>query len=315
VVVAVNSVCAAGLYALDEFLLPTFSQAFRAAAPLCALPFLGAGYATIETLALLAVVGEAARSVLLATVVRRRSRALAGGEAVPEGVTSVWRAMAPHAINMVIVAVNPVVDRAVASSLAPGSVTVIDLAEKVSYVPTLILMSSVVLVAGARWSAAFERPSDLLKDYRRTTRLALAASSVLAIVFGACVVVLGLVSGPKTAGADTALLVTVTLVLLVGLPGAAVASLGSRLLTSTQRTAMLPAFAVSAFVLNLVGDIVGARLFGPIGIAGATVVMRSVNAALFVVYATRLVAGLSATRSTRTRGDAQAPRLAAEATQ
>ena len=152
ILVAVNSVSAAALYALDEFLLPTFSQAFRGALPLCVLPFLGRGYATVEVIALLAVMGEVGRSVLLASSVARRSRRLPADSPSGEVPPSVWRVMAPHAINMVIIAVNPVVDRAVASSLRPGSVTVVDLAEKVSYVPTLILMSSIVLVAGTRWA-------------------------------------------------------------------------------------------------------------------------------------------------------------------
>ena len=105
-------------------------------------------------------------------------------------------------------------------------------------------------------------------------------------------VILGVASGPKTAGTDTALLEAVTLVLLAGLPVAAIASLGSRLLTSTRQTGALPAFAISAVTLNLVGDVIGARAFGVVGIAGATVLMRTVNATLFVLYARRLIARL-----------------------
>src|SRR5262249_38683469 len=86
----------------------------------------------------------------------------------------------------------------------------------------------------------------------------------------------------------------VAVVLLAGLPVAAIASLGSRLLTATRRTAALPAFAVSAVVLNLLGDVVGARFYGAAGIAGATVLMRSVNAVLFLLYAKRLIARLEA---------------------
>ena len=284
VLTAATSVLAASLYALGDFLTPTASQGLRALLPLAGLAFVHSGYRAVLTLAALAVVGEASRALLLAARLRRKARSL---EATEDAVAdaSVWRTSLPHAVNMVVVAVNPFVDRIVAASAIAGSLTVLDLGEKIFYVPVLAIGSSLVLTSGARWAElAHSDPDAAARDFRRVARTTAKASAALACVIVAVVGVAVLAGAGGAHGRDV---LAVTAVLLVGLPAANVANLSARLLTSLRRTRVLPAFAVVSVATNLVCDVVGFALFGIVGIAAATVAMRSLNAVGYLVYIAR----------------------------
>jgi peptidoglycan biosynthesis protein MviN/MurJ (putative lipid II flippase)/O-antigen ligase len=299
---ASNSVRAGALYALDDFLGPTITQAFKSLVPLCALAFLGRGAAAIELLALFMVAGEFVRACILGLRLHRRTRDLAPDVPHHE-LPTIWRAATPHAVNMIVLALNPVIDRAVAASLRPGSVTVLDLGEKVFYVPVMILTSSVILVAGARWSmsAVGVEPAMLHHDFLQTLRRGAAVSVALALVSALVLAAGYLAIGRDVAGAHARSVVLITFILLIGLPPAIVATLAARLLISMRRTAAFPALAAIALALNVGGDVIGARVAGLFGIAAATVGMRVVVAVCFTVYCLRVM---------RLGGAAGVPRLA-----
>jgi Na+-driven multidrug efflux pump len=145
-------------------------------------------------------------------------------------------------------------------------------------------------VAGARWSKAELGDASTAASYQRAVRRTAVAGAVAAVVTSAALVVAGYVARPELASAHLALAIPVAACLLVGLPFESVSILSARLMTSTRRTRVLPLFAAAAFFTNLVGDFIGASLFGIVGIAAATVLVRIATAALFVPHCRRLTA-------------------------
>jgi peptidoglycan biosynthesis protein MviN/MurJ (putative lipid II flippase) len=284
-----NSVLAGCLYAMGDFLLPTASQSFRSIAPAVGLAIVGRGRHAAELLALLVVVGELCRTPVLGLRLARLSRSLTEvGEIA--AVPGVWRTALPAGLGILALAANPLVDRTVASWYGPGSVTMLDLAEKIFFIAITALQASIVLVAGARWARlAQENGPALLRDFRRTLSrgLIVACALVPAMAIGTYVMCSTL--GPRLGGMPSSDVRDIVFFFLAGIPGATVALLAARLLTATRNTRLLPVLAAQAVIVNLVGDLVGAHFFGTRGIALASAAVWTVNAALLLVVARRVV--------------------------
>jgi peptidoglycan biosynthesis protein MviN/MurJ (putative lipid II flippase) len=292
VTAALNSCQAVALYVSDDFLAPTASQAARAIVPLSVIWLIGDGYPAVETIALLLAGGELIRFwILRRRVARVAARTPVNTEFAPQlSYRAVARTSVPHALNMLILVANPLVDRLFAAGLAAGALTVLDLGEKTFFAPQMLITSSLVLVAGARWSNADLADAATAESYRRAVRRTLAAAGLTAVIAIAALVVAGHLARDQLASAHLALAVPIAACLLIGLPFESVSILSARLMTSTRRTGALPLFAAAGFVTNAVGDFVGARLFGILGIAAATVLVRIATAALFVPHCRRLTA-------------------------
>jgi peptidoglycan biosynthesis protein MviN/MurJ (putative lipid II flippase) len=281
-----SSVHAGVLYSLGDFLSPTLTLALRALPALLFVPFAGEGYRGTEEIVGLIVLGECARALIL--VLRLRA-AQVEPLAAPAGDVSIWRATTFHAINLGLLSTNPLVDRAVAVTLGAGAVTVLDLGEKIFYVPMTIVASAWILVVGAHWSSLAFNNQASVGEYGGVLRRTLVVSTLIAGAT-ACVVLVGKeVVGDALLGSASRRVAVVAVCLLCGLPFEAVATVSVRLLIMTRRTRLLPAFALAAVVANALGDLVGARLYGVVGIAAATGVVRVLNAAMFASYCRRLL--------------------------
>ncbi|HEY1834206.1 MAG TPA: lipid II flippase MurJ [Solirubrobacteraceae bacterium] len=292
-----TSVIDGALYALGRFFMPTVSQCIRALLPLLALFATSRDAAGVIFTASLLIAGESIRGLLMWRVLARMLGGLAGDGSAPPR-SRLLEASLPLALSLVVVATSPLVDKFVATPLGAGSVTLLELAEKVFFVPVLALTSSVVLVAGSRWARlSLERPQLLAADFKRTLRIVLASSTAAALVLTALVALVTSLAGQRFLGVDSGRLFALIALFLGGLPGAIVIAQGARLMTAMQRTRLLPLFALSAFSVNLAGDILGARLFGVAGIALASTVFRYVNAALYVWLCGLLLRTLSPART------------------
>lgn len=300
-ITACCSVTAAGLYAFGDFFVPMASQSLRALLPLALLAVVGGSEVALIGVALAMAVGEGLRLLLLRRCVRRRMAGLAEGVAGPPA--EVWATALPHAVSMVVAAAVPVVDRLVAAPLPTGSVTLIDLGERAFYAPMLAIMSSVVLVAGAEWARLGTDDAVRLRAaYRRALRRGAFVAVAAALLVAAALEVACAVAGDTLAGVPTGALRAIVLIFLIGVPGATVAALGARLLTSTRTTRLLPWFALGTFGLNLVADLGGAAWLGVDGIAAASTLTRTASAAVYVVVCGGLLArgGLRGDHARRT---------------
>jgi O-antigen/teichoic acid export membrane protein len=167
-------------------------------------------------------------------------------------------------------------------------VTVLDLGEKTFFAPQMLITSSLILVAGTRWSNADVADPRTAAGYRSALRRTVAGATIAAIATAAALLVIANVAHSSLAAAHLGHAIPIAICLLVGLPFESVSILSARLMTSTQHTQVLPLFAVVAFVTNLIGDLIGASMFGIVGIAVATVCVRIATAALFVPHCRRL---------------------------
>lgn len=290
---AINSVLAGGLNALGLFLTPAATQALRGLLPLAVIAATPRSPAGLLLVSSCVGIGELARTALLARQLRRGITSLAGGGGTESCETDpvLWRAALPHGLASVMAAASPMIDRGVAARLPPGSVTLIDLGEKVFQVPLTAITTSVILVAGAHWAALGNRDvAGLRVHFRRCMlRTAAIAAGCLAC-FAAIAGGLARVAGATLAGAPTGELILISLILMCGLPAACVINITTRLFTATRRTGLLPVLGICMLVTNLVFDVLGAKWLGAPGVALSSTIYRCVNAALFALIGRHLLA-------------------------
>jgi peptidoglycan biosynthesis protein MviN/MurJ (putative lipid II flippase) len=287
--IAASSVLNGCLYAGGAFFVPTMTIALRSLAPLAVLALDVSPRTLVLLVAVALAAGEAVRALVLAIALWRMTRAQPEPEVGAIGpAPAIWRTALPYAIAMIVFAANAVIDRAVAGRLAEGSVTVLDLAEKLFYAPVTILMSSVLLVSGARWAAmAQDDPEALSADFERSLSRAWRWGGALAAAMTVPVLA-GLAVGPqRVAGVDRVTLCGLVAILLVGLPAAIATNAGVRLLTALRATGAFPPLAAAALVANAAADIAGAFLLGVQGIALASTAWRVLNVVLLLGVARR----------------------------
>lgn len=288
VLVAVSSLYSAVHVAQDHYTMTTASQGLRAVGGM--LGAAAVGHAGLVAVAVGLCVGEAGRGLLLAATLPERP--LQPADLTLDRVSSrreFLRSASALLTATVIVAVNPLVDKAVASREGVGGVTLIELAEKLFYVPMVLLFSAVTVVSGVVWGRLRGDLRAVGADFWRVQRLAAGVSTciaavavALALLFGdALVDVLGLDRGVPFD--------TVFALYVLGLPFALAASLSGRLLVILGETKQLPVLAAGLVVLNLVADVVGAALFGVPGIALSSTLVRLVNAGAFLLLVRRAV--------------------------
>lgn len=287
--VAVNSSLAACHYAYGSFVRPTVSQAFRSLLPL-ALCVVGGGELGLPVVAAGLVVGELLRTVLLAATLPRAVRRTGMDAEPPAALTGLWRTSAALLTAQVIVGLNPLIDKAVAGAVAVGGVTLIELAEKLFYVPTVLFAAMAGLVLAADWGRlAGQDPgrAALKTDFWLVQRRVAYASTA----FTATVLVVTLAVGERLADvlsiSDRRTFVVVLACYLVGIPFAFVIELSSRLVVVLDAARVLPYVSCFALTINIVADLVGAHLIGVAGIAVASTVVRIAAALVFLLIARR----------------------------
>jgi putative peptidoglycan lipid II flippase len=291
VAVSASSVISGCLHALGDFFTTTCSQGLRSILPL-AIVFVMPKTATGVLLSASALsLGEVIRAIFLSFRLRLLARGLEAESRLGSKPRSIWTAALPHGLAVLALLANPTIDRIVASSLSTGSITLLDLAEKVLYAPLVALNYSIVLVAGARWARYL--PAEvgaLTQDFWRTHRRALGLSVISAIVILGSVLVFSLFAPSEVAGIKLSTFSALLAIFLAGLPAAAIVSTALRFLTIVGDTIWLPGVAIAAVVINLVGDIVGARLIGVYGIALSSTGVRYANAVLLLILCIRRLA-------------------------
>jgi len=279
VLAALSGMVSASNFALDRFALTTGSQVLRAGGGIAMAATLG------HELGLLAVaigltLGEAARGLLLA-VALPRSRP---HTAAPANIgLQMLRLASPTLMASIVIAVNPIVDKAVAARLDAGATTLLELGEKLFYIPMVLLVAAVTKVSATVWARQVDVDDDALRrDFWKVQRLgALVTTVAVAVAVSAALLSRDLVDDLLDLGGDPIFFV-VFAAYIVGLPLALSADLAGTMLITLRRTTAFPALAVLLVLVNLAADIVGARLFGVVGIAASTTLVRVVNVGVFL---------------------------------
>lgn len=179
--------------------------------------------------------------------------------------------------SLVLVALNPVVDRVVVSSLASGHISVLELVERIYQIPIGLMAWAVLPVLTTDLAARIVRPPLLQRLVSRAALVTLVAGTGLAaVLIAANDVVFGLLLG----GADTAWPETRTWAfvwLTAGLPFHLAHLLLWRAALLTQRPpGQILAASAGVFALNLFGDVAVVQQFGLPGVTAVTALTHGV---------------------------------------
>lgn len=282
---ALSSVYSASHYARGRFAQTALTQAFRAVGGIVTAAWLGPRYG-ITIVAVGVTLGEAVRLLVLQRTMpaRRLVRAGAVSRPLPDVTGRTFFSVAsPVMLSMAIVTANPLIDKAVAARLQVGSTTVIELAEKLFYIPAVLCSRAVALVSVTVWAkSAGTDDAAVSRDYWRVQRLGVVGTTVLVGAFGLFIVLFKDTVARLLHMSPDVPFESVFLLYIIGLPFALAQSLAGALVITYRRTSFQPPLAVALVVINLVADLVGAHLIGVAGIAASSTIVRMVNAAVFV---------------------------------
>ncbi len=270
-----SSVLAASHYAYGRFALATSTTGLRSLAALVCL-LGGRADLPLPLVASALTAGEVVRFFVL----RRYSpvpqpslaRLLRGAP-----LAGFWRTAVPSVLGMAIIGVNPLVDKAVAAGTGASGITTLELAEKLFYVPTILFGGMIASVLSAEWASVHAQTGSrrvVGTSYWRAQRVILSASTALAVLAIVVVALLGPWAARLLGMPDEAQFALVLSVYLAGLPAAFFVEVSGRLITTLRVNRILPWLASSALVVNLGLDLLGRELFGLVGIAMATTVIR-----------------------------------------
>jgi putative peptidoglycan lipid II flippase len=298
VLITLSSVISASHYVFGRYGWATSSQLLRPAGALVL------GWATrgsgLDGVVAGLILGELLRLILLSCIAFRLVTSLADTEISERpNLGTFWRVATPQLVSVAIVGLAPLTDKLVAAGHSAGSVTIVELAEKLFYTPMVLISSGVALVAGTAWAEMAQRPSmadELRHDFWRTQRFLVAGGVAVACLAGLFIwffkgwvsVFLGF--------SDSELFARTFLLFAAGLPFALSVTLGTRLLLSCRRTRLLPAFAVLSTAANLVFDLLFARWFGVPGIALASSAVRALSCGLLLAAGRSALSGRELTR-------------------
>lgn len=286
-----SSAIAGAHYVSDAYAIPTSTIAFRSLAGLIGLGIGAWSGAGVVLVAVSAGAGEAVRAWWLDRRLIRSWTATPTTdpavvrEQLPSLGRDMWKPAGPHVVAMLVVAMVPLIDRSVAATLGTGAVTVVDLAEKLYYVPNTILFSSLVLVTTARWAEEVGKNGGTIpSDLGRRSWLVAAPAMAISVIGGVFVLLALPLAASQVAGIDTDVLASATAIAMLDLAPALLVALGGRLLALLEFGRPLLIFSAVAVPLNAVADIVGASLFGVRGVLAATVFSRVILATALFMY-------------------------------
>lgn len=275
VAAAASSVLAAAHYAYGRFALATSTTGLRSlAALLCALG--GRADLPLPVVAGALTLGELVRFAVL----RRYAPCPQPGLRQlgrPAPLSGYWNLAVPSVLGMAIIGINPLVDKAVAAGIGASSITTLELAEKLFYVPTILFGGMIASVLASEWAGVHARTGSRRAvgvGYWQASRVILGAASAVAGLGVVVVLLLGPPAGRVLGIGDGDRFALVLAVYLIGLPAAFYVEVSGRLITTLGVNRILPWLAGSALVVNVVLDLIGRALFGLVGIAMATTIIR-----------------------------------------
>jgi putative peptidoglycan lipid II flippase len=284
--VTANAVLAGGHYGYQRFFLPTTSLGLRSLAGLL-FGLTLRGNVGLDSIAYGLVAGEAARLILLAASFRRLLRSEDEHEAeIVEAdsgflhTRAFWRTVAPQVVAVGFGGVGLVADKTVAATLEVGGVTIVELTQRMVYMPVLLLASGIGLVLGR---------AELRRDFLRTqVRIFLLTAPITAVSIG--IVWAGRSLFRTMLGLDDPRLVaTAFSMIAIGIPFALASQVAVRLLIASRRTGLFPVLAGVALLVDVGLDIGLARVFGVAGIALASACVNLFNAVAYNIVALRLL--------------------------
>lgn len=283
---ALSGVFAGALNADGRFLLPAGSPFVRAAVNLLAIAALKSSLG-VSSVIVGYVAGEAVRALLLGSscFILRLAVVRLKHQRVSRDVAEFLRVGGFQAVGMLSIGFVPLIDRAMASWLAPGSVTLLEYADRLYQIPVVLIGTGIVVTALSRWSALLHTKgrdtlrSDVGVITRRTALLAVAVSLAFAM---AVPLTVRIVYPTALSAEERSIVIATVLAFTIGVAPFVVGQLYNRALLALKLTRFLFGVTVVANVLNIFFNLVLMRLLGVPGLA-----MSSSATAIGVVFVLR----------------------------
>lgn len=283
-----SGLAAAASYIKEKYFLTTASQGLRAAFAFAAVLLFPREQA-LSMAALGLSLGEFARFALLLWQLPGGGKGPYDAARMSLASSAITKLAGPAMLSSAIIAVNPLIDKAVAARVGLGAATSLELAEKIYYVPSVLIISSMSKVYTAWWARdAVSTPGRVYSDYRRVQVRAVTASLMATMAFGGlAIAALELVADYKLLPGLPGNFGVTLAVFMLGLPFALSSDLSNSIVIIFRRASVMPPVAIFLVLLNFFGDLVGANLAGLPGLAGASTLVRISSAAIMLYFAAK----------------------------
>jgi hypothetical protein len=220
------------------------------------------------------ILGESGRTFVLAAVTRREAVTSSGTVASPGRVI---RLVLPSIGSMSIVGLTPVIDRGIASLGPVGSVTSLELGEKVYYVVFVFVTSGFLLVKVSDWSRLLTAEGGrnrMRVEFRATQQRLLGATCAASVLALVALTILPSCFAQACLPVSNTVRV-VAMMYMIGLPIAVWNASAAKALSVLGNTRPLLLIGVLTLLVNLVGNLIAlSTVFVAQGIALTTTMSR-----------------------------------------
>jgi len=281
--VVCSSIFVGSLNAQSIYFVPSLSTALRSAVVVIAIYFGSKRYGIIA-LSAAYVIGEGFRFLLLYWyIVIKKLYVIKMTKSILPQVKHFFNKGSYHIASALLGGINPLIDKSVALWIGLGSISVIEYADRLNGLP-LMFFSSLLPVLLSRWSNAYYSNSmiDLREKVATTIKyftIPIVIINIVVLFFSEYIVRLVYLHGDFPA--DKVLLVSQTFsAYMIGLWPYLVAQTIIRGYMAMKITKILMILAIARVFMNIIFDIIFAKLFGVFGIALSATLCTSILTAV-----------------------------------
>lgn len=276
------------LNAYRLFSLPAVSPGIRAVVAIAVI-FATKGRLGVHSIALGYVAGELIRFISLIIYAAKKGMAPSISSVKPDTrVFEFLKTASYQIIGMAVLVFNPVVDKTMASWLAPGSVSILEYSDRLYEIPITLITRGLFVVLLSHWSISFYEGArngfDRHADLRRNAVKAAAFVGAAAVAISAALILLrgplvGLVYGHGEFSKEYLPAVQgVWSLYLAGLAPSVVGWVFARGHLVLKNTKLLMLSGIICSLLNVAFNLVLIRPFGLYGLALSTSITYSIVA-------------------------------------
>jgi len=292
----VNSVLSGVFNAYKSFTMPALSPAFRAGITLGFI-FLFKSSLGIHAIATGYVAGEIVRfAILLAVLSNRNYGRIRFRVSIGDKTKEYFRTISYQALGLGVLGLNSLIDKTMGSWLGPGSVSILEYAERLYTIPVVFLTSGVMVTTISHWSTRYySDPGNKDRFHASIKRLVKAylpfafAVAFLLIVASKPLTDIFYGHGRLSAG-DLDLIRMVWVFLLLGLTPYCLTQVLAVQYLVLKKTYIFLAISIFMNIGNIFLNLFFMRIIGLPGIAFATSLVYTLAGVLMTVVSMRTYA-------------------------
>jgi putative peptidoglycan lipid II flippase len=244
--------------------------------------------AGVTGLAIGYVVGELARVVFLIVQTAKRQGVRLLAWPGTDGIGEFFRTAVWQMLGSGVVAFIPLLDRIMASSIGPGSVSVLDYADKLWQVPVGFALSGIMVTSLGHWSERFQQGGTIAGLSRDTSRMAgylfavVAPASLVFVLIRGSIVPL-VFAAAKLSPAAVGQVTDTLAAMVCGIPSYIAALIYTRAFLVLKRSDLLLLIGAFELAIKAVLNSLLIPGFGTVGIGVGAAITYSIAAILLVV--------------------------------